>query len=43
MSCIVFCPKSAINYKDKTQNRTKYHNPNVTAKEMSKEYLDIEE
>lgn len=41
MGCIVFCPKSAINYKDKTQNRMKYHNPNVTAKEMSEKCLDM--
>lgn len=42
MSCVVYCPKKAINYKNQTQKRTKYHNPNVTASEMSKEYLDID-
>ena len=40
MSCIVFCPKYAINYKDKTQDRTKYHHPNVTLDMMLADNLD---
>ncbi|SMB96326.1 4Fe-4S ferredoxin iron-sulfur binding domain-containing protein [Desulfonispora thiosulfatigenes DSM 11270] len=41
MSCIVFCPKYSINYGDKTQNRTKYHHPNITANQMLADYLDF--
>jgi len=37
MACIVFCPKSAINYKNKTQKRTKYHHPNISAALMIKD------
>lgn len=40
MSCIVFCPKYAINAKDKTQDRTKYHHPNVTLEMMLADHLD---
>lgn len=29
MACIQRCPQQAINYKDKTQKRTRYVNPNV--------------
>lgn len=34
MSCIVYCPKRAINYKSKTINRTKYHHPKVAANQL---------
>lgn len=39
MACIAFCPKSAINYKKKTQKRTKYHHPNISANLMTKDIL----
>jgi ferredoxin len=29
MACIQFCPKKAINYKDKTQNRKRYTHPAI--------------
>jgi Pyruvate/2-oxoacid:ferredoxin oxidoreductase delta subunit len=29
MACIQFCPKKAINYKDKTQNRKRYTHPTI--------------
>lgn len=34
MSCIQFCPKEAINYKNKTQSRMRYHNPNITPEDI---------
>lgn len=30
VACIQFCPKQAINYKDKTQSRRRYKNPEIT-------------
>lgn len=36
MSCLVYCPQKAIDYKDKTKNRTKYHNPHVNVADMCK-------
>lgn len=35
MACIQFCPKEAINYKNATQKRQRYHNPNVSANEVA--------
>lgn len=37
MSCIVYCPKAAINYKNKTQKRTKYHHDGVGIDAMIRE------
>ncbi len=34
MACIQWCPKQAINYKNKTQDRGRYHHPNITLEEM---------
>jgi ferredoxin len=34
MACIQWCPQKAINYKNKTQNRSRYHNPNISVKEL---------
>ena len=34
MACIQFCPQKAINYKDKTQKRKRYHHPAVTAEDF---------
>jgi ferredoxin/flavodoxin len=34
MACIQWCPKQAINYKNKTQNRGRYQNPNVSIQEL---------
>ncbi|HBF38330.1 MAG TPA: flavodoxin [Firmicutes bacterium] len=34
MACIQWCPKQAINYKDKTQKRGRYHHPDITLAEM---------
>jgi ferredoxin/flavodoxin len=36
MACIQFCPKRAVNYKNKTQNRRRYVNPNITLDEIIK-------
>lgn len=36
MSCIQLCPESAINYKNKTQNRGRYKNPSIKANELFK-------
>jgi ferredoxin/flavodoxin len=34
MACIHLCPSEAINYKDKTQNKKRYINPDVTIEEI---------
>jgi formate hydrogenlyase subunit 6/NADH:ubiquinone oxidoreductase subunit I len=36
MACIQWCPRQAINYKDKTQKRGRYHHPAITLGEMRK-------
>jgi len=35
IACIQFCPQKAINYKNKTQNRGRYTNPEINYKELS--------
>jgi ferredoxin len=35
VACIQFCPKKAINYKNITQNRRRYTNPEINYKELS--------
>jgi ferredoxin len=34
MACIQWCPKQAINVKDKTQARGRYHHPDITLADM---------
>ena len=34
MACIQWCPKQSINIKNKTQNRGRYHHPEITLAEM---------
>lgn len=34
MACVQWCPKQAINYKKKTQNRGRYTNPSISVKEL---------
>jgi ferredoxin/flavodoxin len=34
LSCIQYCPQKAINYKDLTQSRRRYTNPEITYKEL---------
>lgn len=41
MACIVYCPKYAINYQDKTQNRTKYHYPDVSAQMLCQSKIEF--
>lgn len=36
MACIQWCPKQAINYKDKTQNRGRYHHPDIKVGDIIK-------
>jgi ferredoxin len=38
VACIQFCPKKAINYKDKTQGRRRYKNPEITYTELAELY-----
>jgi ferredoxin len=38
MACIHLCPSKAINYEDKTQNRRRYINPDVTINEIINGY-----
>jgi ferredoxin len=35
VACIQFCPQKAINYKNATQNRRRYTNPEITYMELS--------
>jgi ferredoxin/flavodoxin len=35
VACIQYCPQKAINYKNKTQNRRRYTNPEISYKELS--------
>jgi len=42
MGCIAYCPKGAINYRNKTQKRTKYHHPNVSANMLVIDKMVIE-
>jgi ferredoxin len=35
VACIQFCPQKAINYKNITQNRRRYTNPEISCKELS--------
>jgi len=34
IACIHWCPRRAINYKDKTQKRKRYHHPKVKAEQL---------
>lgn len=34
VACMQYCPKKAINYKEKTQTRRRYHHPTVSAKQL---------
>jgi ferredoxin/flavodoxin len=34
VACIQFCPRKAINYKEATQNRRRYTNPEITYQEL---------
>jgi ferredoxin/flavodoxin len=38
VACIQFCPKRTINYKDKTQSRRRYKNPEITYTELAELY-----
>lgn len=38
LACIQHCPKRALNYKDKTQNRRRYTNPQVGYKKIANYY-----
>lgn len=38
LACIQHCPKRAINFKDKTQNRRRYTHPQIGHKEISQYY-----
>jgi len=34
LACIHWCPQEAINFKDKTQNKRRYHHPKVKAEQL---------
>ncbi len=34
MACIQWCPTQALNYKNKTQTRGRYHHPDITLKDL---------
>jgi len=36
VACIQYCPQKAIDYKNRTQNRRRYTNPEISYKELSK-------
>ncbi|GHV32189.1 flavodoxin [Clostridia bacterium] len=35
LACIHWCPARALNYKDKTQNKQRYHHPKVTVEQLT--------
>jgi MinD superfamily P-loop ATPase len=35
VACIQYCPRKAINYKNKTQKRKRYTHPEINYKELS--------
>lgn len=35
MACIQYCPKKALNYKNKTQQRGRYQNPNLSVNDVA--------
>ncbi len=35
MACIQWCPKQSINYKNKTQDRGRYHHPDIALKDIT--------
>jgi ferredoxin len=41
MACIQYCPSRAINYKQKTNNRKRYQNPNVSLNERKEFYTKM--
>jgi ferredoxin len=42
VACIQFCPRKAINYKNVTQNRGRYTNPEINYKELSGGNKDVQ-
>lgn len=41
MACFAYCPKQAIDYKNVTQNRTKYHHPEIKVNELNKKIIEV--
>ncbi|MCC0691731.1 EFR1 family ferrodoxin [Clostridioides sp. ZZV14-6387] len=39
LACVHWCPKQAIQWKDVTKDRKRYHNPNVKLEDMMKETI----
>ena len=42
LSCLQFCPRQAINMGGATVTRERYHNPNVSAKELNEAVIHID-
>lgn len=42
LSCLQYCPRQAINMGGVTVNRERYHNPNVSAGELTEKVIHIE-
>lgn len=40
---IQYCPKKATNYKEKTQERRRYHHPNISAKTLIKSNNEVKD
>ena len=34
LACINYCPENSIQYGDKTQERGRYHNPEITVQDL---------
>ena len=41
VACINYCPQQAIQYEDKTQNRGRYHNPNISWQTLRDLYSSV--
>lgn len=40
-ACVQYCPKEAINFGNITKKRERYHNPNVTVEELTKDIISF--
>ena len=42
LSCLQFCPRQAINMGGATVTRERWHNPNISAKELTEKIIHID-
>ena len=42
LSCVQYCPKEALNVGKVTEKRERYHNANITARDLTEKILHID-